>query len=316
MFKKKHFLILLLFLIIAIGAISQVSASDIDAVDEIVSSDASIEEVSADENIENEVVSADLNNGEIIADNSSSEVPAEDQSPSNESVDPAPVKQVKISAAKLTTIYKSTKKFKVKVLDSENKAVSGLKLKIKVYTGSKYKTFNVQTDSSGAATIKVSSLKLGKHKVVIETNDALYSGTVSSLIKINKRPVTFKVKSFKDKDFGLLYITVKDKTLKKFTNGIPVKLKLYTGKKYKTYKVTSSYLKDTKKNGGIMFLTNALSVGKHKVKIVAYGKYKGTKTSKITILKSAKKNLPVYGYSKKGKLIVYVKYKGKWIRGA
>ena len=271
--------------------------------------------MSADENIENEVVSADLNNDEIIA-NTSSEVPAEDQPSSNESVDPDPVKHVKISAPKLTTIYKSTKKFKVKVLDSENKTVSGLKLKIKVYTGSKYKTFNVQTDSSGAATIKVSSLKLGKHKVVIETNDALYSGTASSLIKINKRPVTFKVKSFKDKDFGLLYITVKDKTLKKFTNGIPVKIKLYTGKKYKTYKVTSSYLKDTKKNGGIMFLTNALSVGKHKVKIVAYGKYKGTKTSKLTILKSAKKNPPVYGYSKKGKLIVYVKYKGKWIRGA
>ena len=314
MFKKKHFLIILLFLIIAIGAISQVSASDVDAVDEIVSSDASIEEVSADENIENEVVSADLNNDEIIA-NTSSEVPAEDQPSSNESVDPDPVKHVKISAPKLTTIYKSTKKFKVKVIDSETNTVSGLKLKIKVYTGSKYKTFSVQTDSTGAATINVSGLKIGKHKVIVNTNDALYSGTVTSWIKINPRPVSFKVFSFKDKDFGLLYITVKDKTLKKFTNGIPVKLKLYTGKKYKTYKVTTSYLKDAKKNGGIMFLTNALSVGKHKVKIVAYGKYKGTKTSKLTILKSAKKNPPVYGYSKKGKLIVYVKYKGRWIKG-
>lgn len=315
MFKKKHFLILLLFLIIAIGAISQVSASDFDAVDEIVSSDASIEEVSADDNIENEVLGADLNNEEIIADNASSEVPAEDQSSSNESVNPAPVKQVKISAAKLTAIYKSTKKFKVKVLDSENKAVSGLKLKIKVYTGSKYKTFNVQTDSSGAATIKVSGLKLGKHKVIANTNDALYSGTVTSLIKINPRPVSFKVTSIKHKDFGLLYITVKDKTLKKNTNGIPVKLMVYSGKKYKTYKLVTSYVKDVKKKGAIMYLTNAFSVGKHKVKIVAYGKYKGTKTSKITILKSAKKNPQVYGITKKGKLIVYVKYKGRWIKG-
>ena len=314
MFEKKYLIISLLFLIIAIGAISQVSASDVDAVDEIASSDASIEEVSADENIENEIVSADLSNEEIIA-NSSSDVPADDQS-SNESVDPAPVKQVKISAAKLTTIYKSTKKFKVKVLDSDNKAVAGLKLKIKVYTGSKFKTFNVQTDSTGAATIKVSSLNLGKHKVVIETNDALYSGTASSLIKINKRPVTFSVKSIKDKDFGLLYITVKDKTLKKLTNKIPVKLLVYSGKKYKTYKLASSYVKDIKKKGAIMYLTNALSVGKHKVKIVAYGKYKGTKTSKITIRKSAKRNPPVYGYTKNGKLLVYVKYNGRWIRGA
>ena len=131
MFKKKHFLIILLFLIIAIGAISQVSASDVDAVDEIVSSDASIEEVSADENIENEVVSADLNNDEIIA-NTSSEVPAEDQPSSNESVDPDPVKHVKISDPKLTTIYKYTKKFKVKAIDYETNTVSELKLKIKI----------------------------------------------------------------------------------------------------------------------------------------------------------------------------------------
>ena len=106
-----------------------------------------------------------------------------------------------------------------------------------------------------------------------------------------------------------------NKTLKKNTNGIPVKLMVYSGKKYKTYKLVTSYVKDVKKKGAIMYLTNAFSVGKHKVKIVAYGKYKGTKTSKITILKSAKKNPQVYGITKKGKLIVYVKYKGRWIKG-
>ena len=47
---------------------------------------------------------------------------------------------------------------------------------------------------------------------------------------------------------------------------------------------------------------------------VVYGNYKGTKTSKITILKSAKKYDQMYGYISKGKMSVYVKVKGKWYK--
>ena len=89
---------------------------------------------------------------------------------------------------------------------------------------------------------------------------------------------------------------------------------IYTGKKAKTYKLATSYDSDEKQHGALAYITNALTVGKHKVKLVAYGNYKGTKTSKITLLKSAKKNPQLYAYTKKGKMLVYVKYKGKWIR--
>ena len=192
--------------------------------------------------------------------------------------------------------------------------IHGLKLKIKVYTGKKYKTYSVSTNSKGIATLKVSALKLGKHKVIIKSNNALYSGSASSVIKINKRPVSIKVFSIKNKDFGAIYVTVKDKALKKYVDKIPMKLLIYTGKKHKTYKLATCYDKDEKQHGALTYLTNAFSVGKHKIKLIAYGKYKGTKTSKITILKSAKRNVPVYAYSKNGKVVVYVKYKGKWIK--
>ena len=332
-------MLILLFLIITIGAISQVSASDIDAIDDVISEDSSVEEVSSgevsteevsaeqtvvekinendllssDENT-GETVTPDSNTGETVAPDSNTEVPTVDQSSANDETVKPTVTKVKISAAKLTTIYKSTKKFKVKVLDSNNKAVSGLKLKIKVYTGKKYKTYSVSTNSKGIATLKVSALKLGKHKVLIKSNNALYSGSASSVIKINKRPVSIKVFSIKNKDFGAIYVTVKDKTLKKYVDKIPLKLLIYTGKKHKTYKLATCYDKDEKQHGALTYLTNAFSVGKHKIKLIAYGKYKGTKTSKITILKSAKRNVPVYAYSKNGKVVVYVKYKGKWIK--
>lgn len=329
MFKKKYFMIILLFLIITIGAISQVSASDIDAIDDVISEDSSVEEVSfgevsteevsaeqtaAEKINENDLVSSDENTGETVTPDSNTEVPTVDQSSANDETVKPTVTKVKISAAKLTTIYKSTKKFKVKVLDSNNKAVNGLKLKIKVYTGKKYKTYSVSTNSKGIATLKVSALKLGKHKVIIKSNNALYSGSASSVIKINKRPVSIKVFSIKNKDFGAIYVTVKDKALKKYVDKIPMKLLIYTGKKHKTYKLATCYDKDEKQHGALTYLTNAFSVGKHKIKLIAYGKYKGTKTSKITILKSAKRNVPVYAYSKNGKVVVYVKYKGKWIK--
>ena len=329
MFKKKYFMIILLFLIITIGAISQVSASDIDAIDDVISEDSSVEEVSsgevsteevsAEQTVvekinENDLVSSDENTGETVTPDSNTEVPTVDQSSANDETVKPTVTKVKISAAKLTTIYKSTKKFKVKVLDSNNKAVSGLKLKIKVYTGKKYKTYSVSTNSKGIATLKVSALKLGKHKVLIKSNNALYSGSASSVIKINKRLVSIKVFSIKNKDFGAIYVTVKDKALKKYVDKIPMKLLIYTGKKHKTYKLATCYDKDEKQHGALTYLTNAFSVGKHKIKLIAYGKYKGTKTSKITILKSAKRNVPVYAYSKNGKVVVYVKYKGKWIK--
>ena len=329
MFKKKYFMLILLFVIITIGAISQVSASDIDAIDDVISEDSSVEEVSsgevsteevsaeqtvAEKINDNDLLSSDENTGETVTPDSNTEVPTVDQSSANDETVKPTVTKVKISAAKLTTIYKSTKKFKVKVLDSNNKAVSGLKLKIKVYTGKKYKTYSVSTNSKGIATLKVSALKLGKHKVIIKSNNALYSGSASSVIKINKRSVSIKVISIKHKDFGAIYVTVKDKTLKKYVDKIPLKLLIYTGKKYKTYKLSTCYDKDEKQHGALTYLTNAFSVGKHKIKLIAYGKYKGTKTSKITILKSAKRNVPVYAYSKNGKVVVYVKYKGKWIK--
>lgn len=322
-------MLILLFLIITIGAISQVSASDIDAIDDVISEDSSVEEVSsgevsteevsAEQTVvekinENDLVSSDENTGETVTPDSNTEVPTVDQSSANDETVKPTVTKVKISAAKLTTIYKSTKKFKVKVLDSNNKAVNGLKLKIKVYTGKKYKTYSVSTNSKGIATLKVSALKLGKHKVLIKSNNALYSGSASSVIKINKRPVSIKVFSIKNKDFGAIYVTVKDKALKKYVDKIPMKLLIYTGKKHKTYKLATCYDKDEKQHGALTYLTNAFSVGKHKIKLIAYGKYKGTKTSKITILKSAKRNVPVYAYSKNGKVVVYVKYKGKWIK--
>ena len=71
----------------------------------------------------------------------------------------------KINAPKKT--LKKTGVYKITVKNSAGKVVKGVKLTVKVYTGKKFKTYNVKTNAKGVASFKVKSLKKGKHKVVV-----------------------------------------------------------------------------------------------------------------------------------------------------
>ena len=200
MFKKKYFMLILLFLIITIGAISQVSASDIDAIDDVISEDSSVEEVSsgevsteevsAEQTVvekinENDLVSSDENTGETVTPDSNTEVPTVDQSSANDETIKPTVTKVKISAAKLTTIYKSTKKFKVKVLDTNGKSYAKQTVKIKF----KGKTYKVKSNSKGIATFKLGkNIKKGKYTIkttyagLVNVNKVIYGESIFKIL--------------------------------------------------------------------------------------------------------------------------------------
>jgi len=80
---------------------------------------------------------------------------------------------IKISKAKLKiSAQKTCKKGKFRITlknKVSDKAVKGVKVTVKVYTGKSYKTFTVKTDGKGQAGISAKSLSKGKHKVVIST---------------------------------------------------------------------------------------------------------------------------------------------------
>lgn len=98
-------------------------------------------------------------------------------------VNKAPTKltPTKLSAKKGTDTY-----FKVVATNSKtNKAISGISLKLQVYTGNTYKTYTIKTDSNGIAQFNVKSLSAGTHKVVVTScNKYCVASAASSTITI------------------------------------------------------------------------------------------------------------------------------------
>ena len=182
----------------------------------------------------------------------------------------ATLKNIKITKAsatltstKLKTTYSSGKAFTVKVTEKNSKkAMSGIKLILKVYNGKKSKTVTVTTNSKGIARYDTSKLSIGSYKIVAKVKDAKFiiAKAKTSSIKISKATlkltapkVTNTVKS------GTFKVKVQNKETKKAMKGVKVSVKIFTGKKYKNYSAK------TKANGEVAISTKSLSKATHKV---------------------------------------------------
>jgi hypothetical protein len=86
----------------------------------------------------------------------------------------------------------------------------------------------------------------------------------------------------------LVTYQILNKKTKKPVNGVKVRLKIYTGKKFKSFTLKTK--KVGKYKGIVGIFSNEFSVGKHKVVIEPISiKYSGSGKTTIKIMKSAKK---------------------------
>ncbi len=185
-----------------------------------------------------------------------------------------------VTANALSTTYDSGKTFTVNVLDKNNKPVSGLKLALKIYTGSKYVTKYVTTNANGVATFKdASTLAIGTHKVIITSTDKKYDVEKTSSIKVDKAKTSVKAPKVtaKVKKSKYFKVTVKNKANNKAVKSIKVKIKVFTGKKSKIYTLK------TNSKGIANLNTKSLKVGLHKV-VISSGDAKYTISAKSTIV--------------------------------
>lgn len=201
-----------------------------------------------------------------------------------------------IRASKMTVALKSGAVWKVTIVDSRNKKpIEGMNVTLQIFTGKKYRTVNMTTNSKGEVSYKTGDLSKGKHKVVVSANHEGYEfNTLKSSISVIKpKELTFKLQAkVVDNDGSLLSYTVLDKKTGKGINNVEFIVKIYTGKKYKTYSLVSKKVKGSKKtyNGALGFSTNKFTAGNHKVVIMpASIKYKGSTKTTLKIKKSATK---------------------------
>ncbi len=186
-----------------------------------------------------------------------------------------------VTPTALSTTYNSGKYFTLKLVDKNSKKVlSNIKLKLRVYTGTKYKDYYVTTNSNGIAKFKASTLAVGTHKVEITSANNNYAVTkTTSTIKIAKAKTIIKAPkvTYKYKKSKYFSVTVKNKATKKVVKSLKVKVKVYTGKKYKTYTIK------TNSKGIAKLNTKTLTKGTHKV-VISSGNSNYAISAKSTIV--------------------------------
>ena len=192
-----------------------------------------------------------------------------------------------------TIAYKKSTLWSITLKGSDGKAISGIKPVLKIYKGNKlYKTVNnlKATNSAGVTNYQTSGLPVGTYKFVVSVSHAGYSvKSVSTPVKVIKQtPIKIIVKTKTAKKGGTINVIVKDKSGKKYLNGIKVTIKIKDGKNYKTVTLTTG--KFAKASGVCAYSTNMLAVGKHAVTVKpASVKYSGTGKGTLKIQSSAKK---------------------------
>ena len=191
--------------------------------------------------------------------------------------------KAKISAKKVKTYYKSGKTFNMKLINSKNKKpIYDAKINFKFYnTKNRVFTASSRTALNGQIKLLLDGLKPDTYKVVITgaDNKNFEAKKVTTKLVIKKAPAKISAKKLTAKKGAKKYlkIKVKNKKTKKMIAKVKVKVKVYTGKKAKTYKVK------TNAKGVAKLSVKKLKVGKHKVVITSGDKYVTAKKAKTTI---------------------------------
>ena len=194
----------------------------------------------------------------------------------------------KISAPKVTTYYKAGKSFVIRLYNTKNKKpIYAAKLNVKIFiSSSRYYNYNGQTGLDGKLRISLDTFNPGTYKVVVSQGEKknFTAKQVTSQFVIKKTtakltPAKVTAKKGASKYFK---VTVKNtKTKKVVSSGVKIKMKVYTGKSYKTYTAK------TNSKGIAQLNVKSLKVGTHKVIVSSGDKYVSAKsaTSSIKITK-------------------------------
>ena len=194
----------------------------------------------------------------------------------------------KIKAPKVTTYYKGGKYLTIKLVNTKknNQPIYDAKLNIKIFISStRYYNYNGATGANGQIRINLDSFAPKTYNVIISSRDSknftaksITTSFVGKKAPTKLTPTKLTSKKGVSKNFK---IKVTNSKTNKIIKGVKVKVKVYTGKNYKTYTLK------TNSKGIANLNVKSLSVGTHKVVVNSANKYcvASQKTSSIKITK-------------------------------
>jgi hypothetical protein len=174
-----------------------------------------------------------------------------------------------VSAPIVTAYPNEFKEFKVRVLDKfTKKPISGIWIKLNVYTGDSFKTYSLKTDDNGVAKYSFKFYEKGYHRIRISSANKNYDiSKVSGFRVVNHKTAVSApiVKAYAGR-FKEYKVTVLDKTTKNPIKGVAIKLQLYTGDTFKTYTLK------TDDNGVAKYSFKFYEKGYHRIRISSANK--------------------------------------------
>ncbi len=179
----------------------------------------------------------------------------------------------KIIAPKVTAYYKQGKYFTIKLVNTKksNAPIYAAKLNVRVYISTyKYYNYYGQTGADGKLKLLI-DLNPKTYKVEVRSADSknFTASKVMSKIVVVKAPTKLYPAKLTAKKGTNAYfkVTVKNTKTTKVIPGVKVKIKVYTGKTYKTYTVK------TNSKGIAQLNVKSLKVGTHKAIVSSANKY-------------------------------------------
>ncbi|MCQ2737346.1 MAG: SGNH/GDSL hydrolase family protein [archaeon] len=194
---------------------------------------------------------------------------------------------LKVYAPQITNKYRKTSYFEVRVTYGD-KPVSKLTLKLKFYTGKRYTTYTIKTNSYGVAKLKLTNHNLGTHKIVIQSTNKKYKFTKYSKVIVKKSTSATKLLSLNYYKSGNNYYAKLTWSSKKGTKYIILRKLTGNFKVYSTVVAKSSKTSFTEKvEEGKLYTYSVRTVTTKKGKKV-YGSYdkeglKLIKESKVSV---------------------------------
>ena len=172
-----------------------------------------------------------------------------------------------ISFKEVTLPYSGVASVKGYVKNTKtNKAVSGSKIKVKVFTGKTYKLSNIKLASDGSFKIPTSKLAAGKHVIEITPYDGnIKMAKFTSMIKISKATAKIVVPKTAKKN-SQIKVKVKNNYNNKPIGKVTFKIKMKVGKKSKSVSAK------TTAKGVLKFNLKELPKGKCKMTILTNNK--------------------------------------------